>query len=121
MTTDLAALLDWIHQTGTLFLSLAGFAALFAVLINIGKVVGLVKDGDAPKWNLGLNIAGCVLMVGLGFFRGVTPAQLDGLAQSIASFLVMALTLATQLGLTPKFHTVLKAAGVPLIGYAHPA
>jgi hypothetical protein len=80
------------------FLALAGVGAFFAFLVNVGKTVGLVKDGTAPNWVAGLNLAGLVALFVLKVFvPSADIGQLDGLAATIAQIGVLVLGLVTQL------------------------
>lgn len=45
--------------------SLAGFAALISLLVNVGKEVGVVKDGQAQNWSAGLNLIGLAGLLAL--------------------------------------------------------
>lgn len=99
------------------FLALAGVGALIALLINIGKQVGIVKDGDTPTWVTGLNLLG---LVGLFVLRVVRPdadiGQLDGIASTIAQIGVLVLALITQIGSAKVAHAAVRGAAV--IGYS---
>lgn len=51
------------------FAALIGWPALIALVIDILKLVGVVDDGTAGKWNLGLNLVGFAAVAVLtGFF-----------------------------------------------------
>lgn len=77
---------------------LAGVGALIAFLVNIGKIVGLVKDGTAQNWVAGLNLAGLVALFVLRVFvPSADIGELDGLAATIAQLGVLVLGLVTQL------------------------
>jgi hypothetical protein len=109
----------WIQPLLAVFVTLAGVSALVAVLINIGKAFGIVKDGTAGNWSLVLNGIFFVVMVALGLFAKVTPQQFDQVAQQVATILIAVLGLVTQFGLTNKFHDVVSGAHIPLLGYSH--
>jgi len=82
----------------TQFMALAGVGALVALVVNILKTAGVVKDGDAPTWATGLNLAGLVLLFFLKVFAPAADiGQLDGLAATIAQIGVLVLGLITQL------------------------
>ena len=82
----------------TQFMALAGVGALVALIVNILKTAGVVKDGDAPTWATGLNLAGLVLLFFLKVFAPAADiGQLDGLAATIAQIGVLVLGLITQL------------------------
>ena len=52
------------------FATLAGFAALASLLVNVLKFFGVVTDGTADKWVAGFNLVG---VVGLYALRKVMP------------------------------------------------
>lgn len=52
-----------------IFAALIGWPALVALVIDILKLVGVVDDGTAGKWNLGFNLVGFAAVAVLtGFF-----------------------------------------------------
>ena len=80
------------------FMALAGVGALVALVVNILKTAGVVKDGDAPTWATGLNLAGLALLFFLKVFAPAADiGHLDGLAATIAQIGVLVLGLLTQL------------------------
>ncbi|MDX9863287.1 MAG: hypothetical protein RBT34_00635 [Anaerolineaceae bacterium] len=83
-------------QWGTLL----GFAALIAVLINILKLAGVVKDDTAQIWSAALNLAG---LVGL-FLSKVFSSDLDvpGLDQQAAEFANVMTVLVASLLISPS-------------------
>jgi hypothetical protein len=110
-------MLNVIISLVVMFASLAGIAALITVLVNFGKVLHVVKDGTSQYWSAGLNLAAFVTLVVLGIFRpDLTTIFLDATAQQIATILVFILGFVSQLGLSPKFYTLLRNGDVPLIG-----
>lgn len=110
---------QWLSALLALFVTLGGVAALVAVVINILKVFGIVKDGTAGNWSLVLNGVAFVVMVALGMFAKITPEQFDAVAQQVATILIALLALLTQFGLTAKLHTVVANAGIPLFGKSY--
>lgn len=99
-------------------LSLGGVAAFIAALVNAGKAVGLVQDGQAPTYSLLANVVLFVVVAIVGVFAPATDLKgLDGLAEQFAEVLVLLLGIATQLGLTKQFAQILK--GLPVIGFSH--
>lgn len=66
-----------------LFGSLGGVGALVAALVNVGKTVGLVKDGQAPTVSTGLNLVGLVVVFVLGV---VAPEKIAGVSQYAGQF-----------------------------------
>ena len=99
-----------------LFLTLGGFAALVAVVIDWLKHFGL-PDGSAPTANLILNLIGFVLFVVANVF-GFNVAGVDKLLSSVASVLVALLGLIGQFVISRGVHNGLKE--VPLLSYSHP-
>jgi hypothetical protein len=82
----------------TQFMALAGVGALVALIVNILKTVGVVKDGNAPTWATGLNLIGLVLLFFIKVFAPQADiGNLDGLAATIAQIGVLVLGLITQL------------------------
>jgi len=98
--------------------ALAGWAALVAVLINIGKLAGLVKDGQAGKYNLFLNLGGLVALTILKVFApDVDILVLDSFAAQIAQVLVSILALVGMLGFSKISHLAVKH--LPVIGKSY--
>jgi len=74
------------------FATLIGFAALVSVVINILKMVGVVKDGTADKWIAGFNLAGLIALAVAKMFipsfdAGGVDTQLGAIAQVAAYIL----------------------------------
>lgn len=107
-----------LDQLLPLYLALAGTAALIAVVINILKKFGIVKDGDAPTWSLVLNLVGFVLFV-VANIAGLDVAGIDNVLASVASLLAALLGLIGQFGITKIANAGVR--GVPLIGYSYSA
>lgn len=111
----LVGILDYLKNVAVVFGSLAGFASLISVLIDIGKRFGVVKDGQAPTYNFILNGVAFVVTLALGLFAKITPEQLDGLAATVATLMLMVLGFITQIRTSASTHAALSKAGVPLI------
>jgi len=95
--------------------TLVGIAALIAVVINILKVVGVVKDGQAATWSTGLNLVGLAVLLLLGVFKPeLDMGEVDTLAGSLANVLTVIMGFVLQLGGSKLMHSLLR--GVPLIG-----
>ena len=95
--------------------SLAGVAAFVAVLINIGKTIGVVKDGSSQQWSLALNVIGFLGFIALGVFTpDISIEGLDQNAATLANILLSLLGLFVQLGVSRGTHNTLK--GLPLVG-----
>lgn len=98
---------DWV--------GLAGVAALIALLINIGKTAGLIKDGQAGTVSAGLNLLGLAGMFALRVFApdADIPA-IDAQLSSFAQVGLVVLTYVSQLLVSKGAHLAVK--GVPVIG-----
>jgi len=102
------------------FASLIGISKLVAALVNILKLVGLVRDGAANKWAAGLNLVAFIALVAFGVFRpDLAMSILDGYAGQIAMVILFVLGFVVQITGSKSAHDDLKAAGVPLIGISH--
>jgi tellurite resistance protein TehA-like permease len=99
------------------FASLVGISALIAALINLLKVIKVVKEGTASQWSAGLNLAAFIALVAFGVFRpDLAMDILDGYAGQIAMVILFILGFLTQITGSSAAHEQLKTAGVPLIG-----
>ncbi|MDR3572860.1 MAG: hypothetical protein P4L50_03280 [Anaerolineaceae bacterium] len=97
------------------FGSLVGYAALVAAIINIGKKVGVVKDGNAQFISTILNLIGLVGLLLLRVFKpDLDIAGLDAAAGQIAVGALVVFGYLVQLAGSKFTHFVLK--GTPLIG-----
>jgi Mg2+/Co2+ transporter CorB len=102
----------------TLVMSLAGVGSLVAVLVNIGKAVGLVKDGQAPMYTTG---AGLLVMVIL-FIAGIIKpdfdvAGTDTVVGQVAQILSMIFSLVWPLISARLTHNAIK--GTPILGKSY--
>ena len=95
--------------------ALAGFGGIVALVVNVGKQVGIVKDGQAPTVSTGLNI---LLLAGLYALKVFKPdlsvENLDAQAAQIAQIGMMVLAFIVQLKGAQFTHQTLR--GVPLLG-----
>ena len=102
------------------FMVLGGFAALIAVVINVLKTLGVVKDGQAGTWSTGLNLAG---LIGL-FVAGIVAPEFDipgldaNLAQ-IAEILSLIFAYIMQNWISKGTHSVFSSGQVPVIGKSY--
>ena len=98
-------------------IALGGFAALIAVLINVLKSFGVIKDGQAGVWAAGANLAG---LIGLFVAGIVAPefdaAGLDGNMAQIAEILSLIFAFMVQNWVSKGTHSVFSSGGVPVIG-----
>ena len=98
--------------------SLVGFAALIAIVINVLKLTGVVKDGTAQTWSAGLNLVG---LVGLFILRVVKPdldvGELDKQVGAFSQVAVVMIGYISQLLASKLTHVAVK--NIPLIGASH--
>jgi hypothetical protein len=115
-----AAPIDILNAFGRVmasFLSLVGVAGLVAILVNIGKVSKIVKDGTAGQWTAGLNLLCFIALVILGVFRpDIELNYIDGIAGQITAILVFILGFVIQVVGSKPIYELLKSAEVPLLG-----
>lgn len=105
-------------QLLTSFLALAGFAALTAAIINAGKFIGLIADGQAPNVSIVINVVGFAVLVILRLFKpDFDVAGTDSVLATIATILTSVLALLSQLGVSKLINNGLK--GLPVIGYSY--
>ena len=100
MLTDLNELLQ-------LFLALAGFAALAAVVVDILKRFFKLPDGAAPTASLIINLIGFVLFV-VANILGFNVAGIDAVLAGVASVLTALLGLFGQLMVSRGVHAGLR-------------
>jgi len=103
---------DLVLQLG----SLVGWAALLAVLINVGKWIGFVKDGTAGLWSTGGNIIGLIVLFVLKVWKpDFDIGGLDGAAAVVAQLLNIVLSLLIQLGVSFGSNKMVKSLGIPVV------
>ena len=97
------------------FTSLAGVAALIALIINVLKTLGVVKDGTAQNWSAGLNLAAMVILFVLKIF--VPTVDIEGVDAKIVEFLPVAtVVIGYVLQLLSSKLTYLAIKGIPVVG-----
>ena len=97
------------------FLGLAGVGAAIAVIINVLKYAGVVKDGTSQTWSAGLNILGLAGMFALKIFNpDVDLAGLDATVAQVAEACLVMFGYLVQLLSSKGFHELVR--NVPLIG-----
>lgn len=103
-----------IARAGSLF----GFGALIALLVNIGKSFGLVRDGQAQNWSAGLNL---LLLAGLLALRVYSPSYdiqaLDSQVSGLVQIASLAMAWALQMFGSKATHSL--ARGIPLVGKSY--
>jgi len=99
------------------FSALVGVAALIASVINLFKILNIVKDDTSQYWSAGLNLVAFIVLALVGVFKpDLSAAFLDQYAEKIATVITFILGLATMLVGAPLWHKGLSAGKVPLIG-----
>lgn len=88
--------------------SLVGLWAVFALVVNILKVVGVVDPGTAGKWSAALNLLG---VIGIAFVLASNPTfdflSLDAKLKIIAEFGSMILVLVVNMLGTQAMHNMM--------------
>lgn len=108
--------MEWNSLLAT-FGALAGVAAAVTALVNIGKSIGLVKDGTAGAWSTGINLLGLVFLYindVAGF--GIDVAEVDALLATFAQVSVAVVAFIMQLVESKVFHKALSWVKAPFIG-----
>ena len=109
--------LDIILKIALGFASLAGVSSLVAVLVQIFKLVGLVRDGTANKWTAAFNLIAFIGLVYFGVFQpSVAVEVLDGYAAQIAQIALFVLGFVVQMTTSKPVYVAFKSAQVPLLG-----
>jgi len=104
----------------TQFELLAGFAALVAALVNILKIFGVVKDGQAPAWSAILSLIGFTVFAVLKLFAPqINIPNLDATLKDVADVLLYFLGIALTVGLPGLFHKLYVSGNVPLISKSY--
>ncbi len=120
-TTAAAApdVLSIILAVGAGFAALIGVAALVSALVQLGKIIGLIKDGKSDQWTAILNLLAFIALVGLRIYRAEwTLEYLDTYAGLIAQALVYILGFVIQITSSKPIYDRMKAARVPLLGWS---
>lgn len=105
--------MEFINELFALVAPYAGFAALVAVLVQLGKQTGFIKDGEAGKISAVLNLAGGVAVYALTkFATGFDFATADTFLGEAAQALAAIAAFVGQVGGSKLFYSVLKWAGV---------
>ena len=95
------------------YASLAGFSALVAVLINVGKTLHIVADGTSEKWAASLNLLGLIVLIILRLYvPSLATEQIDGMAGQVATILIVVLGFVVQLYTSSDVHAVLANAEI---------
>lgn len=104
-------LTDLVLQLG----SLVGVGTLITVIVNLLKLTGAVKDGQAANWSTGLNLIGLAVLFVIGIYKPQFDlGQADAVAAQVAQILTLVFGLVVQLWSSKGSHGLLR--GVPLVG-----
>ena len=110
-------MLDMLVALTIQFVSLLGVAALVAVVVNILKAFGAVKEGTSAYWASGLGLAAFITVAVLGIFKpDLTLAFLNEAALKIATIMTFVLGFIVQIAAAPLFHKALSSGSIPLLG-----
>ena len=99
---------------------MSGLSAFVAVLLNVGKKMGIVKDGQAPVWSACINLIVLIALFAARVFNiNVDASRLNELFAGLAQIGSVILTYLASLAVSRLTHTFLR--GAPLIGtsYTH--
>jgi hypothetical protein len=101
-------------------MALGGFAAFVAILINVLKTFGVVKDGTSGTWAAGLNLAGLIALFALNIVEpGFDVGGVDAHLAQIAQILTLIFNYIMQNWVSKGTHQVLSSGGVPVIGRSY--
>lgn len=118
--TEESTALDIILKIAVGFGSLAGVSALVAVIAQIGKVFGLVKDGTSSQWTSALNLLAFIALVYVGVFQpSIAIEVLDGYAAQVAQIGLFVLGFIIQMTTSKPTYDALKSARVPLLRFSY--
>jgi len=102
-------------QIVSIVLALGGFGACVSALVDLGKVLGVVKDGDSATWTTGFDLLGMVALYIAGAFRySFDLAAFDTKFMLLAGVLVFVGKLVVALGGSKIFYAFVR--GTKLIG-----
>lgn len=106
---------NWLNIT----LSLGGFAVLVSLLVNLGKKIGLVKDGYADKWHAGLQILVFILVASIDIFGlEIDLLQVDNVAGLVADLGAILLGILGMLGIGGFTYSKVRGV-IPGVGFSH--
>lgn len=112
--------LDIILKIAVGFGSLAGVSALIAVVVQVGKVFRLVKDGTSSQWTSALNLLAFIGLVYFGVFQpSIAIEVLDGYAAQVAQIGLFVLGFIIQMTTSKPTYDSLKSANVPLLRFSY--
>lgn len=117
---DIPAALTIVVSLIVLFSSLPGVAFLQSALVNIGKALGIVTDGNAPRAFalLSLVLFGVLVYFQLGQ-HAVDLKALDSTLGQIGQVAAFVGALVVSLIIGPQTHDALKALNLPGVSTSH--
>lgn len=100
--------------------TLAGIQAFITMLVNLGKFLGIVKDGDAAKFNTALQTIVLAVLLIIGFFIPIDVPLVDVYAKQLADLGMSLMAIVPILmSLTPLFHDKALSGRLPILGFSH--
>ena len=95
-----------------------GAGALIAIVINVLKYFGVVKDGEAPRWNAALNLGLIVVFVAVQLiWPGQSLQVIDTNLGLIAAILSFVFGYVLEIGSSKVTHAAV--SGLPVIGKSY--
>lgn len=104
-----------LEQLIALVMSLGGVGSLIAILINIGKTLGWIKDGQASTYTTGAGLFVGVLLFIAGIIKpDLDIAGIDGVVGQVAQIFAMVFSLIWPMLSAKLTHFAVK--GTPVLG-----
>lgn len=98
--------------------ALVGLPALITVVINILKAINIVKDGDAQKWSLVLNLVGIYALMTWKVLDPTANIQVaDESIAAIAKLIGVFAQLFIQTKVSGAFQNTIR--GIPIVGKSY--
>ena len=95
----------------TIVATLVGLPALWSVIIDLLKFAGVVKDGNAGRWNAAFSLLTLIgVLVAINFFPNLDIKGTDTLLLEIAKFAGILLTFLTQIFVAKGTHALTSRA-----------
>lgn len=103
---------------GKQLITIGVLSSFVMLLINVGKLAGIVKDGTAPTWNMVLS---AIVLAGAIVFKVFNPDLLAETASETLNIVieiagVLFTFLGIQVPLTAKIYDNVR--GLPIVGYS---
>jgi hypothetical protein len=116
---DTNTLLSILVTLAAAWLALPGVRGVIVAIVNIGKSVGIVRDGTAPRWFAALNL---ILFVGVGLlivFGPLKTEALDSQLGMLATILTLLGAFVSQIVQAPETSDAVKALKIPGVSTSH--